>query len=377
MADIFVSYASADRDIARQLAESLMQRGYSVWWDRTIPPGRVFDEVIQEALDAAACVIVLWSKTSVASNWVKAESSDALTHNRLVPALIDKVSPPIEFRRIQAADLTEWHGESDNTEYLNLLASVTRLIESRSTKTTASSAQPHPAATIAASNSRASAANNRVTQMIVGAVLVAVVLSVALIKLRGSKSDPIAAANVAAGTASLPAVNAPSSTTSSAASITHAVGASSASISKAVAGRINLLSPDNGGQLLVAATDRWSMLNDGKEETYAWVEDGIGIYGFSGGKAATFDTFAVLIPKTDDNNVKDFELFAGNDSLSGHFDLIGKFTTQNVRMMQQPYQEFHFAPVTAKYLKFHTLGNQVGRNNAVMAYEFQLFGSLP
>lgn len=54
MAEVFISYTSADRDRAKALAEALAAQGWSVWWDRTIPPGRMFDEVIEEALDAAA-----------------------------------------------------------------------------------------------------------------------------------------------------------------------------------------------------------------------------------------------------------------------------------------------------------------------------------
>jgi hypothetical protein len=69
MSDIFISYASADRERARLLADALAQKGWSVWWDRTIPPGEEFDQVIEEALDAAKCVVVLWSKTSTASSW--------------------------------------------------------------------------------------------------------------------------------------------------------------------------------------------------------------------------------------------------------------------------------------------------------------------
>jgi hypothetical protein len=63
---IFVSYASADRDRGGR-GSGADHQGWSVWWDRTIPPGAT-DEVI-EAFDSARCVVVLWSKASVASQW--------------------------------------------------------------------------------------------------------------------------------------------------------------------------------------------------------------------------------------------------------------------------------------------------------------------
>jgi len=106
MSDIFISYASGDRDKARTLAEFLRANGWSVWWDRAIPPGREFDEVIEEALDSAKCVVVLWSKSAAASRWVKTEAEVALRRNVLVPVLIEQVTIPLEFRLLQAADLS-------------------------------------------------------------------------------------------------------------------------------------------------------------------------------------------------------------------------------------------------------------------------------
>ena len=49
MSDIFLSYASEDRDRARELAGVFRTRGWSVFWDRTIPPGKTWDEIIEEA----------------------------------------------------------------------------------------------------------------------------------------------------------------------------------------------------------------------------------------------------------------------------------------------------------------------------------------
>jgi len=51
MADIFISYASVDRPVARRLADALEARGWSVWWDhRSLHSGQHFDRVIEEAI---------------------------------------------------------------------------------------------------------------------------------------------------------------------------------------------------------------------------------------------------------------------------------------------------------------------------------------
>jgi beta-lactam-binding protein with PASTA domain len=129
MHQIFLSYASADRERAKQLAEAMQRHGYRIWWDRHIAPGQVFDEVIERALNDSACVIVLWSHTSVNSQWVKTEASEAASRGILVPARLDDVKIPLEFRRMQAGDLTRWNGDSRQPEFLQFLRAVDREIE--------------------------------------------------------------------------------------------------------------------------------------------------------------------------------------------------------------------------------------------------------
>src|SRR6266852_349157 len=141
MSDIFISYAKEDRLRASVIAGVLEAHGWTVWWDRKIPPGRVFDEVISEALDTAKCVIVLWSRFSVASDWVKEEAAEGARRKVLVPALIDDVPIPLGFRRIEAAQLIAWQADSDDPEFFQLLESVSHIL---GTKAKASPPPPGP-----------------------------------------------------------------------------------------------------------------------------------------------------------------------------------------------------------------------------------------
>jgi hypothetical protein len=76
MADIFLSYANVDRERIRPLVKKLEEHGWSVWWDRKIPPGKTWRQVIQRAIDDAKCVVVVWSQQSIQSDWVITEAEE-------------------------------------------------------------------------------------------------------------------------------------------------------------------------------------------------------------------------------------------------------------------------------------------------------------
>jgi hypothetical protein len=141
MAEIFISYARADRERAEKLAQALGQHGFSVWWDREIPPGRTFDEVIEEALSDARCVVVLWSRESVKSEWVKTEAAEAAKRRILVPILADEVTIPLEFRRVQSARLTDWQRLTANPDWNQVTQALTGLV-GRSSSAAPPSAPP-------------------------------------------------------------------------------------------------------------------------------------------------------------------------------------------------------------------------------------------
>jgi hypothetical protein len=140
MKDVFISYASEDRERVRKLASALGARGWSVWWDREIIAGQTFDQVIEDELDTAKSVVVLWSKHSISSEWVMNEATVGSERGVLVPALIDKVKVPLEFRRKQAADLTGWDGDPSHGGFRALCEGITA-------KANISSVPPHQSTT--------------------------------------------------------------------------------------------------------------------------------------------------------------------------------------------------------------------------------------
>ena len=114
MHDIFLSYSRDDQATARRFAQGLEREGFIVWWDQTMNAGDVFDEVIEKALEAAAATVVLWSKSSVVSRWVRAEATTADRRGRLVPVMIEDCTRPIIFELRQTAELSHWKGDADD-----------------------------------------------------------------------------------------------------------------------------------------------------------------------------------------------------------------------------------------------------------------------
>lgn len=128
MTDVFISYASEDRDRAGKLASALSAFGWSVWWDRKIITGQAFDQAIEHELETTKSVVVLWSQHSIASEWVKNEAAVASERGVLVPAIIDSVKLPLEFRRKQTAELIDWQGEPSHSGFQALCEGIANTI---------------------------------------------------------------------------------------------------------------------------------------------------------------------------------------------------------------------------------------------------------
>ena len=123
---LFLSYARADSAVAQRLASALERAGFTLWWDAMIAGGEAYSRSISDALEKADLVIVLWSKRSVESDWVKDEAGHGRDRHRLIPLSVDGTQPPLGFRQYQVIDLSHWHGRKDAPE----IAAIQRAIQS-------------------------------------------------------------------------------------------------------------------------------------------------------------------------------------------------------------------------------------------------------
>ena len=108
MADVFVSYARADKARVAPLVAAIEAKGWSVWWDPEITPGQEFDDQIEAEIGAAKAVLVVWTPVSVASRWVRGEAREAAERGILVPVRFEQARLPMDVRAIHTTDLDGW-----------------------------------------------------------------------------------------------------------------------------------------------------------------------------------------------------------------------------------------------------------------------------
>ena len=105
MIDVFISYSSADDAQAEAIKARLESPPYNLkCWKancNNIPVGSFFKEKIVSAIERTKVVLLVLSKSSLASNWVSMEMNVALFENKpIFPIIIDDVtlSSSVEFK---------------------------------------------------------------------------------------------------------------------------------------------------------------------------------------------------------------------------------------------------------------------------------------
>src|ERR671932_299632 len=98
--NVFLSYASADRERALRIADLLEAQGIPVWIDRhNIDGGASWSAEIVRGIERCAALLVLCSAASMHSPNVQRELNLAVEENRsIVPLLLERVALPAEVR---------------------------------------------------------------------------------------------------------------------------------------------------------------------------------------------------------------------------------------------------------------------------------------
>ena len=128
MPQVFVSYARSTEAQAQQVADALRALGHEVWRDDELPAHRAYSEVIEERLQAAGAVVVIWSAEAARSQWVRAEADAAREKGTLVQVSVDGTVPPMPFNQIQCADLQGWDGDDSAPGWRKVKGSITALL---------------------------------------------------------------------------------------------------------------------------------------------------------------------------------------------------------------------------------------------------------
>jgi TIR domain len=128
MSDIFISYKREDQATARKLVDALESKGLTVWWDPKLRAGERFNDVIEKALKESKCVVVMWSKRAVDSQYVKDEATYALNRNKLVPVRIEEVELPFKFEGLHTLSLLGWDGSKDFLELRRLVDDISAIL---------------------------------------------------------------------------------------------------------------------------------------------------------------------------------------------------------------------------------------------------------
>jgi hypothetical protein len=111
LAEVFISYSRDDKKKVADLVDRLRNSGVNVWWDPQLTPGSQWTTEVEDRIKNSSSVVIVWSRRSIASFFVKAEAMLALNLDKARPVRIDEVPPPFPFETIHAHDLLppdEW-----------------------------------------------------------------------------------------------------------------------------------------------------------------------------------------------------------------------------------------------------------------------------
>lgn len=114
----FVSYSHSDKEFAHQLADDLIHSGVDIWidkWEMSLGDSLI-QKIFLEGLDKSDFILILLSRNSIQSKWVKEELNAAIIKRiedltRVIPIILESVDIPLPLRSIFWIDMSSNYDE--------------------------------------------------------------------------------------------------------------------------------------------------------------------------------------------------------------------------------------------------------------------------
>ena len=121
---VFVSYSREDVAVVRPIV-AFLEQDFVVWWDDDIIGGTEFEkEILQDKVQTAQVVVVVWSANAARSTWVRDESLAAVNRTKCIPILLDNTSLPPHLAKLAGRDLRTRNGCEDVRELRKLARDI-------------------------------------------------------------------------------------------------------------------------------------------------------------------------------------------------------------------------------------------------------------
>ncbi len=115
---LLLAYAEGSSELMKPLRRAFEAAGFQVDISSDAQP------LSAEAIDAANAVVVCWTPAAVASDGVNLRAARARKTRKLFPVLLAPCSPPANLGGRFATDLSGWHGDPGDKEFLALVEAL-------------------------------------------------------------------------------------------------------------------------------------------------------------------------------------------------------------------------------------------------------------
>lgn len=139
--DVFISYSSKDKGRVEALVEILEGENIRVWWDRCERGNTEYKKNIEKKLNEATTVVVVWTLSSIESDWVMYEVNQVINDrnggSKLIQICLDNIYDEVhkdqltklydtqpELKGTSCYDFHNWHGVRNYPELNALIDQV-------------------------------------------------------------------------------------------------------------------------------------------------------------------------------------------------------------------------------------------------------------